>query len=74
MTILRTGTRMSVTTATTLSSTDTVRAIEPLCAGADVLEVGCGTGLILKRVAPVARRAVGLDISPNMLERARERG
>lgn len=48
--------------------------IEPLCAGSDVLEVGCGTGLILKRVAPVARRAVGLDISPNMLERARERG
>ncbi|MEE2789019.1 MAG: class I SAM-dependent methyltransferase [Myxococcota bacterium] len=48
--------------------------LEPHCPGADVLEVGCGTGLILQRVAPIARRAVGLDISPRMLERARQRG
>jgi ubiquinone/menaquinone biosynthesis C-methylase UbiE len=41
---------------------------------ADVLEVGCGTGLILNRIAPLARRAVGLDLSPGMLAVARERG
>ncbi len=46
----------------------------PLCRDADVLEVGCGTGLILKEIAPAARRAVGIDISPGMLEQARERG
>lgn len=40
----------------------------------DVLEVGCGTGLILERLARVARRAVGIDLSPGMLAKARERG
>lgn len=40
----------------------------------DVLEVGCGTGLILQRVAPHARTARGVDLSPGMLERARRRG
>ena len=41
---------------------------------ADVLEVGCGTGLILEKAAEVASRAVGVDISDGMLEQARERG
>ena len=40
----------------------------------DVLEVGCGTGLLLHRVASVARKARGIDISPGMLEQARRRG
>jgi ubiquinone/menaquinone biosynthesis C-methylase UbiE len=40
----------------------------------DLLEVGCGTGLILERLAPRCRTARGVDISPGMLERARERG
>jgi ubiquinone/menaquinone biosynthesis C-methylase UbiE len=42
--------------------------------GARVLEAGCGTGMILKDVAPHARSAVGLDLSPGMLEGARARG
>jgi len=42
--------------------------------GKDVLEVGCGTGLLLQRVAGFARSAVGIDLSPGMLERARARG
>jgi ubiquinone/menaquinone biosynthesis C-methylase UbiE len=46
----------------------------PVCEGREVLEVGCGTGLILKEIAPIARRAVGIDISPGMLEHARARG
>jgi ubiquinone/menaquinone biosynthesis C-methylase UbiE len=43
-------------------------------AGKDVLECGCGTGLILERLAEHARRAVGIDLSPRMLELARGRG
>lgn len=43
-------------------------------AGKECLEVGCGTGLIMKRIEPMAKRAVGIDISPGMLEKARERG
>jgi SAM-dependent methyltransferase len=46
----------------------------PLATGRDVLEVGCGTGLILERLARTARRAEGIDLSPGMLEKARSRG
>ncbi|MEC9442412.1 MAG: class I SAM-dependent methyltransferase [Myxococcota bacterium] len=42
--------------------------------GADVLEVGCGTGLILEKAAEVASSAHGVDISDGMLEQARARG
>jgi ubiquinone/menaquinone biosynthesis C-methylase UbiE len=40
----------------------------------DVLEVGCGTGLVLERITRFARSARGVDLSPGMLARARERG
>ncbi len=42
--------------------------------GGDVLEVGCGTGLLLHRIESLARSARGIDISPGMLEQAKERG
>ncbi len=42
--------------------------------GRDVLEVGCGTGLVLRRIGEFARSAKGVDLSPGMLERARARG
>jgi len=42
--------------------------------GGDVLEVGCGTGLVLERIARFARSAQGIDLSPGMLEKARARG
>ncbi len=42
--------------------------------GADVLEVGCGTGLLLERIAAFSRHAEGVDLSPGMLSGARERG
>lgn len=42
--------------------------------GADVLEVGCGTGLILQRIVDRARSAKGVDLSPSMLEAAKARG
>ncbi|MEO1268063.1 MAG: class I SAM-dependent methyltransferase [Myxococcota bacterium] len=48
--------------------------VMPACNNADVLEVGCGTGLILRRVAPVARSAIGIDLSAGMLHRAVARG
>lgn len=40
----------------------------------DVLEVGCGTGLLLERMTRFARSAKGIDLSAGMLEKARERG
>lgn len=40
----------------------------------DVLEVGCGTGLVLERIARFARRAQGVDLSAGMLELAKARG
>ncbi|HEX4148277.1 MAG TPA: methyltransferase [Pirellulales bacterium] len=38
------------------------------------LDVGCGTGLFGKQLAPVARRLVGIDLSAEMIDLARERG
>ena len=40
----------------------------------EVLDLGCGTGLCGKELKDVARRLTGVDLSPKMLERARERG
>lgn len=51
-----------------------VELCERYGAGKDVLECGCGTGLILERLARFARRAVGIDLSPGMLELATARG
>jgi ubiquinone/menaquinone biosynthesis C-methylase UbiE len=51
-----------------------VDLVERYAAGGDVLECGCGTGLILERIARFARSARAIDLSPGMLERARARG
>ena len=48
--------------------------VERFGGGREVLEVGCGTGLVLARIAGFARRAQGIDLSPGMLEKARARG
>jgi ubiquinone/menaquinone biosynthesis C-methylase UbiE len=48
--------------------------VADLARGAEVLEVGCGTGLILARLAPIAVRVAGVDLSEGMLSRARARG
>jgi ubiquinone/menaquinone biosynthesis C-methylase UbiE len=48
--------------------------VERFGLGRDVLEVGCGTGLVLRRIAEFARSAKGVDLSPGMLEKARARG
>ena len=49
-----------------------VRPFAP--ASADVLDLGCGTGLCGAALARVARRLVGVDLSSNMLAEARARG
>lgn len=48
--------------------------VRPFAAGRDLLEVGCGTGLLLERFAAMCKTAKGVDLSPGMLEKARQRG
>jgi predicted TPR repeat methyltransferase len=38
----------------------------------DVLDMGCGTGLIAKYLRPISRHLTGIDLSPEMIDRARE--
>ncbi len=42
--------------------------------GSAVLDLGCGTGLMGAALRDLAGRTVGIDLSPRMIERARERG
>jgi len=51
-----------------------VELVERYGVGRDVLEVGCGTGLILHRTARFARSAIGIDLSAGMLMKAQQRG
>lgn len=41
--------------------------------GGDVLDVGCGEGLLLARLAPVSRSVTGIDPDPGAIAQARER-
>jgi ubiquinone/menaquinone biosynthesis C-methylase UbiE len=51
-----------------------VEIVERYGAGKQVLEVGCGTGLLLDRVAQFAASARGIDLSGGMLAQAAVRG
>ncbi len=51
-----------------------VELVERYGTGRDVLEVGCGTGLILHRTARFAKSAIGIDLSAGMLMKAQQRG
>src|SRR5258706_342168 len=51
-----------------------VEIVERYAAGKHTLEVGCGTGLILDRVARFASHARGIDLSGGMLAQAAQRG
>jgi predicted TPR repeat methyltransferase len=42
--------------------------------GLEVLDIGCGTGLCGPMLRPLARRLVGVDLSPLMLSKAAARG
>lgn len=50
-----------------------VDTVLPFVKNKRVLEVGCGTGLILQEINKYAGEAVGIDISENMLDIAREK-
>jgi ubiquinone/menaquinone biosynthesis C-methylase UbiE len=49
-----------------------VSAIGRYCQDKDVLDVGCGTGVYTELIARHARRTWGTDISPRMLDHAKE--
>ena len=51
-----------------------VSVAEPFARGKRILELGCGTGLILSRLARVASHASGIDVSAGMAEKAKARG
>jgi len=51
-----------------------VEIVERYARGKQVLEVGCGTGLILERVSQFASDACGIDLSAGMLAKAASRG
>jgi predicted TPR repeat methyltransferase len=51
-----------------------VAALRAPAADLDVLDAGAGTGLCAVGLRPFARRLVGVDLSPGMLAKARERG
>ncbi len=44
-----------------------------LAHGRDVLDVGCGDGLLAQRLAPFSRSVVGIDPDPSAIRRARAR-
>ena len=48
--------------------------LDPGAVALEVLDLGCGTGLCGDWFRPLARRLVGVDLSPGMLEQARARG
>jgi len=52
---------------------DALRAHAP-DGGLDILDIGCGTGLVGAAVHASARRLDGVDLSPAMLEKAKARG
>jgi len=51
-----------------------VELVERYATGKRTLEVGCGTGLLLHRVAKFASHAHGIDLSGGMLAHAAKRG
>src|SRR5207302_8605475 len=51
-----------------------VELVARYATGKQVLEVGCGTGLLLHRVARFAAGARGIDLSGGMLAKAAARG
>lgn len=42
--------------------------------GFDILDLGCGTGLMAAWLKPLAQQIVGVDVSRRMVEKARQRG
>jgi predicted TPR repeat methyltransferase len=52
---------------------DAVKAVAGVGGPWDVLDLGCGTGLVGVEIASCSRRLTGVDLAPNMVEHARSR-
>jgi predicted TPR repeat methyltransferase len=50
-----------------------VDRVMPAAAGLRILDLGCGTGLAGVTFKPLASRLAGVDLSPRMVEKARQR-
>lgn len=50
------------------------RVAAPAANTLDVIDLGCGTGLVGAAIAPFSRTLTGVDLSPRMVEKSRERG
>jgi ubiquinone/menaquinone biosynthesis C-methylase UbiE len=61
--------------AATTDQTQVARLVDALgdAAGGRVLDVACGPGIVTSQLAAVAREVVAFDLTPEMLERAKER-
>ncbi len=53
--------------------TSEVALAQPFCENQSVLEVGAGTGLVMKRLEEFSREVTGIDISLGMVRKAHER-
>ncbi len=51
-----------------------LKIAQPWVENQEVLEAGCGTGLLLKELDRMASKATGVDLSAGMLEKALARG
>ncbi len=49
------------------------RHLPAMAAARDILDLGCGTGLCAPDLRPLARQLSGVDLSPQMLEKAAQR-
>jgi len=59
--------------ASTAETAELIRKLSLIEGHGVALEIGCGIGRLVERLSPHATRIIGLDISPVMLARARER-
>lgn len=48
--------------------------LDPKLRDLDILDLGCGTGLMGRLLTKRKRRLVGIDLSPRMIQKAREHG
>jgi predicted TPR repeat methyltransferase len=53
---------------------DALKRAGALTTSQSVLDLGCGTGLAGVSIKPFARRLIGVDLSPRMLDAARDKG
>jgi ubiquinone/menaquinone biosynthesis C-methylase UbiE len=50
-----------------------IEAVTSFARNKSILEAGCGSGLLLKRLADISTDVTGIDLSKGMLDRAKER-